>query len=257
MSIRSIEDHRIHDFLDRHDPDLVLAAFRDREGGPAHMRRLGSMARALLRSGARPRRVLDLFCGAGDLGRTLALLEPGSRVDFVDPDPFALALCARINRRRRVVGRLVSSDPWAYDWERRLDGEYDVIAVSDGLCRLDTERVAELLDDLALLLRNGGQLLLSEPTPCGRDARREQDQPSDEWHGFFRRLDRHLGYPTRRGLVSSVPPGRHPIDDEGLPVRDYVRLLANAGFTHTEVVGRDAGHVCIRAVHEGWAQKAA
>jgi SAM-dependent methyltransferase len=240
---------RIHDFLDHHDPDLVLAAFRDRQGGPEHMRRIGAMARAIAKSGARPRRVLDLFCGAGDLGRTLALLEPECQVDFVDPDPFSLALAARINRRRRIEGRLFCTDLWDVDWAEPLCGGYDVIAVSEGLCRLDKERAAEVLEEIALLLADGGQLVLAEPTPRAPSASGEHHQ-SAHWDGFFRRLDRHLGRSCRRGLVTSVPPGRHPIDDDGLPVRDYVRLLSGAGFAHTEVVARDARHVCIRAVHE-------
>jgi SAM-dependent methyltransferase len=248
----------IRDFLDRHDPDLVLAALRDRQGGPAHMRRLGALARALVKSGAPVRRILDLRCGPGDLGRTLGLLEPGSEVDFVDPDPFSLAVCARINRRRRVRGRLIQSDPWDWDWADSLEPGYDVVAMADGLRHLDPERAAEVVSELASLLAPGGQLLLCEPTP--RTSVDEENEPisrGDEWRAFFRRLERHLGPAGRRGLLTSVPPGRHPIDDAGLPLRDYLRFLRDAGFGHAEVLGKGDDHVSIRAVHAGWEQRAA
>jgi SAM-dependent methyltransferase len=248
----------IRDFLDRHDPDLVLAALRDRQGGPAHMRRLGALARALVKSGAPVRRILDLRCGPGDLGRTLGLLEPRSEVDFVDPDPFNLAVCARINRRRRVRGRLIQTDPWHWDWADGLEPGYDVIAIADGLCHLDAERAAEVVSEVGSLLAPGGQLLLCEPTP--RTSIDDDDEPprrDDEWRAFFRRLERHLGPVARRGLLASVPPGRHPIDDAGLPLGDYLRFLRDAGFGHTEVLGKSGDHVSLRAVREDWGQRAA
>ncbi len=261
MTMHDSSTHsRIRDFLDRHDPDLVLAALRDRRGGPAHMRRLGALARAVVRSGAPARRILDLRCGAGDLGRTLGLLEPSSHVDFVDPDPFNLAVCARINRRRRVRGRLILSDLWDWDWARELVPGYDVIAVADGLRHLDPERAGEVVAEAVTLLAPGGQLLLSEPTPQ-TNLDDEADVDLAQWRAFFRRLERHLGSATPSGLLASVPPGRHPIDDEGLPVRDYLRLLRDAGFDRAEVIGKSAGHVSIRAVREvageDWGQRAA
>ncbi len=250
-------DPRIRDFLDHHDPDLVLAALRARKGGPAHMRRIGALARSVAKSGWRPRRILDLRCGAGDLGRTLGLLHPDSEVDFVDPEPFNLAICRRINRRRGARGRLIQADLWDWDWTKELEPEYDLVAIDDGLRHLDAERAAEVLGELAWLLAPGAQLLLCEPTPQTNIDDERDPSAQDEWHGFFRRLERSLGSAAPRGLVASVPPGRHPIDDEGLPVRDYLRFLRDAGFDQAEIIGKSGGHVSIRAVHETWERQAA
>lgn len=248
-----VEDSDVRAFLDANDPDLVLAAFRDAAGGPAHMRRIGAMARALLRTGARPKRVLDVCSGAGDLGRTLGLLEAGCTVDFVDRDRFALAVAGRINRRRNVTGRLIERDLWDDDWAAGLPTDYDVIACSHGLSSLDEERMGEVLVDFSRRLRQGGRLLLAESTAGAADDHRQDHR----WNAFFHRLERLVGAGGRRTLVSSVPPGRHPIEGEALPVRTFLRALAGAGFSQTEVIDRSNGEVSILSAWDLWASQAA
>lgn len=87
--------------------ELILAGFRPWYAGPE------------------PRRVLDLCCGGGCIGLTVAHYYPGTRVDLVDIDPGALALSLE-NRDLHQPGdrvRVIESD--LFD---ALAGEqYDII----------------------------------------------------------------------------------------------------------------------------------
>jgi hypothetical protein len=62
-------------------------------------------------------RVLDLCCGPGDVGRAIRYQYPHAQIDCVDRDPFLTSICAGVNRRDQVPGKVVVAG-----WIRLLHG---------------------------------------------------------------------------------------------------------------------------------------
>jgi hypothetical protein len=70
-------------------------------------------------------KVLDLFCGPGDLGRTFARRFPLARIDCLDRDPFLLALCTAVNESEGVNARAYLRDGRDSDWHQPLAADFD------------------------------------------------------------------------------------------------------------------------------------
>ena len=72
-------------------------------------------------------RILDLGCGYGTIGLTIALTSPEARVDLADINTRALALCAKnaelLGLSRRVT--VLQSDIY-----KNIEGKYDSIVVN-------------------------------------------------------------------------------------------------------------------------------
>src|SRR5262245_40717743 len=108
-------------------------------------------------------RVLDLCCGPGDVGRAIRHAYPNAHVDCVDRDPFLASICAAVNRRERVPGKLVVRDLEEDRWLDDLPGHYDVVATVNALHWFDAKRAGRLVEDVRGMLRDGGVFLLAEP----------------------------------------------------------------------------------------------
>jgi SAM-dependent methyltransferase len=191
------------------------------------------------REGSRPRRVLDVGCGAG--GAACAFAEgvaPGVVVGF-DRDPRLLAIARRRAADAGIAGRVLGWSCAAVDALPVEAGSADVVWASGVVHHLPDQQAT--IGTLAALLRPGGRLALAEgglPLRClpfdigvgrvGLEAR--LDEARSRWFADMREELRGAplpyGWPEalrRAGLVdvrarsflAEVPP---PLDDFGRQV---------------------------------------
>jgi hypothetical protein len=69
------------------------------------------------------------------------------------------------------------------------------------------------------------------------------------WSAFWRRVNERLGY-DHLGLATALPEGRRMIDDDGIPVLQYVALLRTAGFARVDILRREGSVVTLAAVRD-------
>jgi SAM-dependent methyltransferase len=197
-------------------------------------------------------RVLDLACGPGDVGRAIHARFPAAVVDCVDRDLFLAALCAAVNRRGGVAGRVLRRDLDDADWQAGLAPPYDVVAVGNALHWLKLERACEIMADVAGLLRPGGLFLFMEPVQAmaevrqGHDAWRAAQPPQHDWQdwlNFWTRINDLLGYDHIATLGSRDDPR---IGDD-LTAADWLDMACAAGFASVDVLWRDAEKAVIVA----------
>jgi SAM-dependent methyltransferase len=223
------------------------------EQGTEKVRDLDLMASVvpLPREGAL--RALDFCCGPGDVGRAIHRVHPAAQIDCIDRDPFLTAVCAGVNRRDGVSGKIVTRDLEDADWSANLQRGYHVVAVANALHWFDLARARDLLRDIHGLLLKGGVFLFAEPVSTvapfsdGFEKWKER-QPSrysrENWMRFWTRANAILGYNHIKLLGSR--------DDEhigdSLSVRGWIDLVGEAGFAQLDIILRDADEVIIAAV---------
>jgi SAM-dependent methyltransferase len=223
------------------------------EQGPAKPAALELMAAAIPMPEAAELRVLDLGCGPGDAGRAVASRFAKARVDFVDRDPFFLSLCAAVNERDGVQGRIFARDLLDRDWRRDLAVSYDAVVAANSLHWMSAGRVRELFGEVFGTLRNGGSFLFMEPVGCeaafeaGFTSWRST-QPSqhtaEDWMAFWSRVNALLGCDYVKEMGERDP---KRIDDK-MPVMGWVQMVREAGFGSVDILLRDAEKVVVGAV---------
>jgi C-methyltransferase len=156
-----------------------------------------------------PLDILDVACGNGLYGYTLALQNPQARVWSLDwPNVLTTS--------RGVAERLGLSD--RVEWipgnmfEVPLGGPYDVVLMSHVLHHFDEDRCVELLRRAAGVLRHGGRLVIQDFTASGDDPERDL---------AARLFSVIMLVWTRQGEAHSLP--------------RLARMLAAAGFAAPEV----------------------
>jgi trans-aconitate 2-methyltransferase len=198
-------------------------------------------------------RVLDLCCGAGDVGRAIRREYPKAQIDGVDRDPFLTAICIGVNCRDRIPGNTVLRDLQDDSWDAGLPGHYGVVATVNALRWFDAERAGALLVDVHRLLRSGGIFLFAEPVSAEAPlasgfaawkSKQPQRYSQEAWERFWSRANAILGY-DHVALLGSRDSNR--IGD-GLCVAGWIALAAKAGFRPTDVLLKDADQVIIAAV---------
>lgn len=103
------------------------------EQGVSKPRDLQLIASALPFPRGQAVRVLDLCCGPGDVGRAIRHEYPNAQIDCVDRDPFLTAICAAVNRRDQVPGKIVVADLRAHGWQDGLARDYDAVVTANAL----------------------------------------------------------------------------------------------------------------------------
>jgi SAM-dependent methyltransferase len=198
-------------------------------------------------------RVLDLCCGPGDVGRAIRHEFPKAQIDCVDRDPFLTSICAGVNRRDRVPGKVIVADLTDNAWRDGLPGEYDVVAVVNALHWFDIPRTEQLMRTVHGLLHSGGVFVFAEPVAAealfaaGFEAWKAKQPPRysrENWERFWSRANEVLGYdPTKLW-----EPRQASRIDDGMTVAGWVRLLQVAGFARPDVLFRDADQVIVAAM---------
>jgi SAM-dependent methyltransferase len=198
-------------------------------------------------------RVLDLCCGPGDVGRAIRREFPNAQIDCVDRDPFLTSICAGVNRRDRVPGKVVVADLKEQGWQDGLSRDYDVVATVNALHWFDVARAEQLVQDVHALLRGGGVFVFAEPAcaeapfAAGFEAWKARQPPRysrENWERFWSRANALLGYDHTK-LLGTRDANRI---DENLSAGGWTRLVQDAGFALTDVLLRDADQVIVAAL---------
>ncbi len=223
------------------------------EQGVSKPRDLRLIASALPFPRNQPVRVLDLCCGPGDVGRAIQHEYPNARIDCVDRDPFLTVICAGVNRRDQVPGKIAVSDLNDHGWQDGLSSDYDVVATVNALHWFDVTHAELLIKDIHALLRSGGVFVFAEPVSsevqfaAGFEEWKAEQPPRysrENWERFWSRANELLGYDHTKLLGPRLA---NHIDD-GMSVAGWIRLLQKAGFALTDVLLRDSDQVIIGAL---------
>lgn len=223
------------------------------EQGAAKVRDLELMAKVLPFPRDEALRVLDLCSGPGDVGRAVRRKYPNAEIDCVDRDPFLTAICAGVNRRDDIPGKVLIRDLEAKDWYAGLLPSYDVVAIANALHWFSTERAQSLIRDVNGLLRQGGVFVFAEPAVAEAPfatgfrqwtATQPQRYSRENWQRFWSRANAVLGYDHIKLLGSRTAQE----DDDELSATGWLDLVQNAGFSHADVLLRDADEVVVAAV---------
>jgi len=153
--------------------------------------------------------VLDIACGSGLYGLTIAAAHPGARLTLLDWDNV-------LERARPNVARFGIADRVDYIdgdvFETDLGGPYDLIIASHFLHHFSEPRCADALRRCTGALRPGGRIAINEFTSNAPD-------PADE--PFPALFSTVMLCWTAEGAAHTV--------------ETYARLLAEAGFTEPEI----------------------
>jgi trans-aconitate 2-methyltransferase len=199
-------------------------------------------------------RVLDLCCGPGDVGRAIRHEYPNAQIDWVDRDPFLTSICAGVNRRDQVPGKIVVADLAARGWQDGLSRDYDAVVTANALHWFDVARAAQLIQDIHALLRSGGVFAFAEPASpaipfsAGFEEWKARQPPRysrENWERFWSTANKLLGYDHTKLLG---PRDTNRIGGDDMSVAGWTRMLERAGFTLTDVLLRDADQVIIAAL---------
>ncbi len=223
------------------------------EQGASKPRDLQLIASALPLARVQGARVLDLCCGPGDVGRAVRHEYPNAQVDFVDRDAFLTSICAGVNRRKQLPGRIVVADLTAPGWQTDLRGEYDAVVTANALHWFAVDRARQLAHEIHALLRGGGVFVFSEPASAeipfaaGFDKWKATQHPRysrENWERFWSTANRLLGYDH----TALLGPRESSHIGDGMSTAGWARLVYDAGFTLADVLLRDADEVIIAAL---------
>jgi SAM-dependent methyltransferase len=224
------------------------------EQGVSKPRDLQLIASALPLLRGQSVRVLDLCCGPGDVGRAIRHEYPEAHIDCVDRDPFLTSICAAVNRRQQVPGKIVIADLTDLGWQDGLSRDYDAVVTVNALHWFEAPRAEHLAHEIHSLLRSGGALIFAEPAvpeaqfAVGFEAWKAKQSPRysrENWERFWSTANRILGY-DHTELLGSREANR--IGDTGMTVSGWIRLLQSAGFASIDILLRDADQVIIAAL---------
>ncbi len=232
--------------------DELLGLWHAEQGGEIKARGLRLMASSLPFPRENAISALDLCCGPGDVGRAIVHEYPNARVDCIDRDPFLAALCAQLNRRSGIPGKIVVRDINGAGWKADVSRDYDVVATANALHQFNATGAERLIQDVHGLLRAGGVFLLAEPVSAENpfapgieswSAALPQRYTRDNWQRLWSRATTILGY----NPVALWARASNPID-VGMTVAGWISLLDTAGFELHDVLLRDADEVVIAAM---------
>ena len=141
--------------------------------------------------------ILDLGCGYGTIGLTLAKAHEEARITLADVNPRAVALCERnaglLNLSPRVT--ILQSDIY-----EKIEGPYDSIVVNPPI-RAGKKVTYRMYEEAKQYLIDGGSLYIVIRKAQGADS---ASKYIESIFGNVELLDRHKGYHIYRFIKSKI-----------------------------------------------------
>ena len=141
--------------------------------------------------------ILDLGCGYGTIGLTLAKAHEEARITLADVNPRAVALCERnaglLNLSPRVT--ILQSDIY-----EKIEGPYDSIVVNPPI-RAGKKVTYKMYEEAKQYLIDGGSLYIVIRKAQGADS---ASKYIESIFGNVELLDRHKGYHIYRFIKSKI-----------------------------------------------------
>ena len=141
--------------------------------------------------------ILDLGCGYGTLGLTLAMAKKEARVTLADINPRALNMCKRnaelLNLSQRVT--ILQSDIY-----EKIEGPYDSIVVNPPI-RAGKVVTYKMYEESKQYLIDGGSLFIVIRKAQGAESAAKY---IESIYGNIKLLDRHKGYHIYQAVKSKI-----------------------------------------------------
>ena len=141
--------------------------------------------------------ILDLGCGYGTLGLTLAMANKEARVTLADINPRALNMCRRnaelLNLSQRVT--ILQSDIY-----EKIEGRYDSIVINPPI-RAGKIVTYRMYEEAKQYLIDGGSLFIVIRKAQGAES---ASKYIESIYGNVKLLDRHKGYHIYQAVKSKI-----------------------------------------------------
>ena len=141
--------------------------------------------------------ILDLGCGYGTIGLTLAIAKKEARVTLADINARALNMCKRnadaLNLSQRVT--ILQSDIY-----EKIEGKYDSIVINPPI-RAGKSVTYKMYEEAKQYLIDGGSLLIVIRKAQGAESAAKY---IESIFGNVKLLDRHKGYHIYQAVKSKI-----------------------------------------------------
>ena len=141
--------------------------------------------------------ILDLGCGYGTLGLTLAVYNKDARVTLADINSRALALCRRNAELNNVSQRVTILQSDIYT---KIEGKYDSIVINPPI-RAGKSVTYKMYEEAKQYLIDGGSLLIVIRKAQGAESAAKY---IESIFGNVKLLDRHKGYHIYQARKSKI-----------------------------------------------------
>ena len=141
--------------------------------------------------------ILDLGCGYGTLGLTLAVYNKDARVTLADINSRALALCRRNAELNNVSQRVTILQSDIYT---KIEGKYDSIVINPPI-RAGKSVTYKMYEEAKQYLIDGGSLLIVIRKAQGAESAAKY---IESIFGNIKLLDRHKGYHILQAVKSKI-----------------------------------------------------
>ena len=141
--------------------------------------------------------ILDLGCGYGTLGLTLAVAKKEARVTLADINPRALNMCKRNAELHNLSNRVTILQSDIYE---KIEGPYDSIVVNPPI-RAGKKVTYRMYVEAKQYLIDGGSLYIVIRKAQGADS---ASKYIESIFGNVELLDRHKGYHIYRFIKSKI-----------------------------------------------------
>ena len=139
--------------------------------------------------------ILDLGCGYGTIGLTLAIAKKEARVTLADINSRALALCRRNAELNNVSQRVTILQSDIYE---KIEGPYDSIVVNPPI-RAGKAVTYRMYEESKQYLIDGGSLYIVIRKAQGAESAAKY---IESLYGNIKLLDRHKGYHIYQAVKS-------------------------------------------------------